>query len=61
MWTEARFPDGLRVSLPFDAARQLRQTTGYLRGLKPPPPAVPTPGDLQPLPLERRTEIGRFG
>jgi Tol biopolymer transport system component len=61
MWTEARFPDGLRVPLPFDAARQLRQTTGYLRGLKPPPPAVPTPGDLQPLPLERRTEIGRFG
>lgn len=60
MWTEARFPDGLRVPLPPDLVRDLSEAVEYLRNAEPPPLDL-TPGNINPLPIERRTEIGRFG
>jgi Tol biopolymer transport system component len=59
MWTEARFPDGLRMPLPLDPLKELQEALDYLQGAEPPPP--PTPGTLEALPIERRTQIGRFG
>ena len=57
MWTEARFPDGLRTPLPPDPATQLPALIDYLQHAQPP---SPNPGTIEVLPLERRTEIGRF-
>ena len=59
MWTEARYPDGLRMPLPPDPAKDLQELADYVRGVEPPP--APTPGALEALPIERRTQIGRFG
>ena len=63
MWTEARYGDGLRMPLPLDAAKEVTELAGYLGSAPPPstgPPASPTPGALEQLPIERRTRIGRF-
>jgi len=58
LWTEARFPDGLRMQFPIDPVKDLTEFVDYLRHAQPPP--SPTPGELNALPIERRTEIGRF-
>ncbi|MCA1832965.1 MAG: TolB family protein [Actinomycetota bacterium] len=59
LWTEARFPDGLRIPLPLDAAKDLAELAEYVQHAEPPP--APTPGYIETLPIMRRTEIGRFG
>ena len=59
MWTEARYPDGLRMPLPPDPAKDIQELAEYLRNAEPPP--TPTPGALEVVPIERRTQIGRFG
>jgi Tol biopolymer transport system component len=59
MWTEARYPDGLRMPLPPDPVKDIQELAEYLQGVEPPP--APTPGALEVLPIERRTQIGRFG
>jgi Tol biopolymer transport system component len=58
MWTEARFPDGVRTPLPPDPANQLPALVNYVEHAQ--PPGSPEPGTIGALPLERRTEVGRF-
>ena len=60
MWTEARFPDGLRTPLPVDPAKQIAALANYLQHPELPPPPQ-AGGSIETLPLERRTEIGHFG
>jgi Tol biopolymer transport system component len=57
MWTEARFPDGLRMLFPLDPVKELQELAAYL-GQYQPPSNPSTPGEA--LPLERRTRIGTF-
>jgi Tol biopolymer transport system component len=58
MWTEARFPDSMRVPFPLDPAAQIARAQQLLEN----PPPLPDPGSnqLEALPLERRTVVGRF-
>jgi Tol biopolymer transport system component len=61
IWTEARFPPGLRVPLPLNPTLQLAQTAQFLEH----PPLssfhLSTSNALQPsLPLQSRTRILRF-
>jgi Tol biopolymer transport system component len=61
IWTEARFPPGMRVPLPLNPITQLEQTAQFLEH----PPLssvhVTTSNLLQPsLPLQYRTRILRF-
>lgn len=61
IWTESKFPDGMRLPLPLNVTQQLEQTAQFLRD--PPLSSVhlSTSNLLQPsLPLESRTRILRF-
>src|SRR3954470_13558854 len=59
LWTESRFPDGMRVPAPLDVQRQLEQENEFLTH----PPDV-DPGSVGPnnavIPLEQRTRTLRF-
>ena len=62
MWTENRFPDGMRYPFPPDPATYLTQLAALLR--KPPSPGVdvsPNGVGVAPVPVEQRTRIGVFG
>jgi Tol biopolymer transport system component len=61
MWTEFRYPPGLRVPLPLNLAVQVQQTAQFLT--HPPLSSITLPSSnaLQPsLPLQTRTRILRF-
>ena len=58
LWTEQRFVDRQRMPLPLDLVKEIQEAADYLMNAQ--PPENPTPGELQALPLERRTQIGRF-
>ena len=59
LWTESRFPDGMRVPTPVDVQRQLQQENELLTH-----PPTPDAGSLGPnnavIPLEQRTRVLRF-
>src|SRR3954453_15454642 len=59
LWTESRFPDGMRVPAPLDVQRQLEEENELLT----PPPDV-DPGSVGPnnavIPIEQRTRTLRF-
>jgi hypothetical protein len=59
LWTESRFPDGMRVPAPVDVQRQLEQENEFLTH-----PPAPDPGSVGPnnavIPLEQRTRVLRF-
>jgi hypothetical protein len=58
-WTEQRYPDGVRVPLPVDAARQLGQEEELLA--RPPTPDTHVGTNVLSLvPLEARTRVLRF-
>ena len=59
MWTELRYPDGMRVHEPVDALTQVQQLAQFLS--HPPPPDGTVGNQAAPAwYLERRTRIGRF-
>jgi Tol biopolymer transport system component len=61
LWTEARFPPGLRVPLPFNVVQQVEQTAAFLADHPLSGVHVSTSNLLQPsLPLQSRTRILRF-
>jgi Tol biopolymer transport system component len=59
LWTESRFPDGMRVPTPVDVQRQLEQENQFLSH-----PPTPDAGSIGPnnavIPLEQRTRVLRF-
>src|SRR4051794_8744931 len=59
LWTEQRFPDGMRVPAPLDVQRQLAQEQEFLSH-----PPHPDPGSTgvnnAVIPLEARTRVLRF-
>jgi Tol biopolymer transport system component len=61
MWTENRFPDGLRYSFPPNATTWTQQL-GALAQNPPPPPVDVSPNGVgvAPLPLQQRTRIATF-
>jgi Tol biopolymer transport system component len=61
MWTEARFPPGLRVPLPLNAMQQIQQMVQVLSSDPLSSIHLSTSNLLQPsLPLQSRTRILRF-
>jgi hypothetical protein len=61
MWTQNRFPDGLRYSFPPNATTWTQQL-GALAQNPPPPPVDVSPNGVgvAPLPLQQRTRIATF-
>ena len=61
MWTENRFPDGLRYPFPPDATIWTEQLGALLQNPPPPPVDVSPNGvGVVPLPIEQRTRITTF-
>jgi hypothetical protein len=60
LWTEQRFPDGMRVPAPIDVQRQIGDEVGLLMN----PPQI-DPGSTginnAVIPIEARTRVLRFG
>ncbi len=60
IWTEARFPDGLRMQLPIELVRDLTELLTYALGGGLPIPDPTHPGALEVFNLERRTQLGHY-